>query len=70
VPIKDKKKTSNESELNKTMKLHYKTTQCWTMKKNLKINIILKDKIKKKYQFIKLSKVNSIKNDRKKNEIT
>jgi hypothetical protein len=32
MPIKDKKIVINESELNKNMKLNYKTTQCRMVK--------------------------------------
>jgi hypothetical protein len=55
----------NESELNKNMKLNYKTTQCRMVKLEKKINLILNDEImKKKYQFRKIVKVNSTKNDK------
>ena len=48
MPIKDKKLVINESELNKNMKLNYKTTQCRMVKLEKKINLILNDEIMKK----------------------
>jgi hypothetical protein len=38
----------NESELNKNMKLNYKTTQYQMVKLEKKINLLLNDEIRKK----------------------